>query len=398
MTTEFVSEPNFPGGLSNYLLQVCLGLKEFHHHPVVFVPSSKNEIIFYQGIEVVRIERQTPFFIRILDRLTLSRLSYPLSVISSAFILSKALRQYHEKNPFDVVQAASFKATNLFLNSEIPTVTRISSYEPLLRKAYGKPYTFSQIIYEWLEAFAIKKAHNVFAPSKLIAKEVNRLMNLPVKLLESPFILDTPDFDWSFYDRHLKDKTYLLFTGTVGLLKGCKAIADILEPLLLKNPRLFFVFIGQHSSYQGDVMMNYVRNKSGSVHDRVLYFEPIRHKALYPIIRKAHCVVLPSIVDNFPNACLEAMSLCRVVVGTQGTSLDQMIEDGVSGFLCAPNSPDSLSEAIDRVLNLSKSERDIISRNAKSAMERLSPRTVVKELVDFYISTIEKTDGRKNAL
>lgn len=398
LTTEFVTEPNFPGGLSNYLLQVCLALKEFHHHPIVFVPSSRNEILYHQGIEVVRIERQTPFFIKFLDRLTLCRFSHPLSVISSALILSRTLKKYHQKTPFDIVQAASFKATNLFLNNKIPTVIRISSYEPLLRKAYRKPFTFSQIIFEWLEAFAIKKAHNVFAPSKLIAKEINRLMNLPVKVLESPFILDTPDFDWSSYDRHLKNKTYLLFIGTVGLLKGCKVIADIIESLLLKNPELFFVFIGQHTFYNGEKMMNYILKKSNSVRDRVLYFEPTKHKALYPIIRKAHCVILPSIVDNFPNACLESMSLGQVVVGTEGTSLEQMIEDGVSGFLCAPNNPDSLSKAIDRVLNLSKYEKDILSKNAKSAMERVAPRRVVKDLVDYYISTIQKAKNKENAL
>ena len=38
----------------------------------------------------------------------------------------------------------------------------------------------------------------------------------------------------------LKEKTYLLFIGTVGLLKGCKVIAEIIEILLMKNPVLFF--------------------------------------------------------------------------------------------------------------------------------------------------------------
>lgn len=37
LTTEFVNESNFSGGLANYLLRVCLGLKELGHKPKVFV-------------------------------------------------------------------------------------------------------------------------------------------------------------------------------------------------------------------------------------------------------------------------------------------------------------------------------------------------------------------------
>src|ERR1051326_7456438 len=49
--------------------------------------------------------------------------------------------------------------------------------------------------------------------------------------------------------------------------------------------------------------------------------------------RASASVVLPSLIDNLPNSCLEAMGLGRVVIGTKGTSFEELITDEANGFL-----------------------------------------------------------------
>src|SRR5581483_2960293 len=64
------------------------------------------------------------------------------------------------------------------------------------------------------------------------------------------------------------------------------------------------------------------------------------------LVRHARLVVLPSLYENMSNAALEAMALERPVVGTRGTAFEELIEDGVSGFLAPPGDAAALSDCI----------------------------------------------------
>jgi glycosyltransferase involved in cell wall biosynthesis len=49
-------------------------------------------------------------------------------------------------------------------------------------------------------------------------------------------------------------------------------------------------------------------------------------------------VVTPSRVDNCPNTCLEAQALGKIVIGTRQSSLEELVDHGVTGFLAEPGS------------------------------------------------------------
>jgi glycosyltransferase involved in cell wall biosynthesis len=124
----------------------------------------------------------------------------------------------------------------------------------------------------------------------------------------------------------------------------------------------------------------------------VLYFDRMPHASLYPIIEHAEAVVLPSRIDNFPNTCLEAMSLGKIVVGTRGASFDQLIDDGESGFLCEIDDRKSLLAAIERAL--ATDDADAIGARARARIEELRPDLAGARLVEAYEELLEKVDLR----
>ncbi len=85
--------------------------------------------------------------------------------------------------------------------------------------------------------------------------------------------------------------------------------------------------------FNDGAMIDYVRAQAGALHYKIIYPGVLPHAQLLPIIEHASAVVLPSRIDNFPNTCLEAMACGKIVIGTRGTSFEQLIDDGISSFV-----------------------------------------------------------------
>jgi glycosyltransferase involved in cell wall biosynthesis len=71
---------------------------------------------------------------------------------------------------------------------------------------------------------------------------------------------------------------------------------------------------------------------------------------------EAHLLVQPSLVERggdtegLPNTLIEAAATGLTAVGTRVTGVPELIEDGVSGFLADPESPDDLAGTLVRAL------------------------------------------------
>ncbi len=391
VTTEYVTEGNFDGGLSNYLHRVALSLKQLGHQPIVIVLSNRNEVINHKGIEVHRIKFRGVSFIRLLNLLTLRQINSAICQIWLSFFLNWVIQKINHKKCFTILHYPSCAGLGIFRLKNIPSVVRISSYIPLWNQAYELKQTLDMKLSEKIEDIAYTKADALFAPSQLNAKAVEEAIGKPVKVIETPFILETTDLNDSLYQANLKDKKYLLFFGTIGLMKGCGLIAEIIYSVLQKNPDLYFVFVGKDKDYlgfEGKSIMDQIKENALEYQDRVVHFNKLTHDYLYPIIGHAYAVVLPSRIDNFPNTCLEAMAHKRVVIGTKGASFEQLIIDGVSGFLCEKDNAKDLLKTIERVLQLDPEYKAKVEEKAYQRIEELSPEKVVNELVDFYRKVI----------
>jgi hypothetical protein len=116
----------------------------------------------------------------------------------------------------------------------------------------------------------------------------------------------------------------------------------------------------------------------------------MRHDKLYPVIENSFAVVLPSRIDNFPNACIEAMAHHKIVVGTRNTGFEQLIEHRSSGFLCEKDNSSELLAILNEIIGLGEIEKRTIEENAFKRIQLLRPEITVNRLIDFYKTVIEK--------
>ncbi|HXQ33905.1 MAG TPA: glycosyltransferase, partial [Anaerolineales bacterium] len=101
----------------------------------------------------------------------------------------------------------------------------------------------------------------------------------------------------------------------------------------------------------------------------------------------ARLITLPSLIDNLPNAGLESMGLGKVVIGTTGTGFEELITDGVSGFLVPRDNPQALAEKMISAWN--NLNLETIATAAKQEILNCAPEKTVATLLSYYSEVLE---------
>ncbi|MCX7048101.1 MAG: glycosyltransferase family 4 protein, partial [Candidatus Sumerlaeota bacterium] len=348
LTPEYARPESPEGGLANYLSKICSLLKERGHDPVVFLSGRERRRMQIEGIDVIEAPPPSRAFEALRGPFGLIRL--PLQRWIAARHLADAFAAEHACRPFDVIQAANFQAVGVALSGRapVPVVVRVSSVAlSVLRRFDNKKDSPALRLADWLEWRAIRRADAVFAPSRFLAAWLEKNKSIRAHVIRTPFVPPSGKEDPAFYDSLLARKEYVLYIGRMNLIKGADVLALALRSLLQERSGLHAAFVGPDDMLSdGHPVSALIRDVLEPWKDRIYLLPPQSRERLAPLIRHARLVAAPSRCDNYPNACLEAQALGRIVVGTRNTSLDEMIEDGVTGFLAEMGSPDSFSAAL----------------------------------------------------
>lgn len=365
VTNEYTTENYFSGGIANYLHRICLFLKSAGHDPEVFVASDIDKDIVSENILIHRVN---------IPQVETTNLATHSWVLTS-FYLNEKLEQVNQKNKFDIVQYSNWMATAIYRLQNIPSVIRLSSFQPLWVQ------NSQTTLEEKLELISLSKVDSIYCPSQFLASTVKKHIKQKIKIIETPFKIEVKKYDYTVYNQQLKDKKYLLFFGQISPNKGIVEIQKIIPTLLKNNSNLYFVIIG-------------IGDNLKQQHNRQIYFPVLKHELLYPIVRHSYAVVLPSRVDNLPNTCLEAMGHGKIVIGTTGTSFEQLINHGQNGFLCLKQNPNDLLNTINIVLKLKPNQKIKIEKNALKTINRLNPKIIIPKLLKYYQTIIKQHSKR----
>jgi glycosyltransferase involved in cell wall biosynthesis len=212
------------------------------------------------------------------------------------------------------------------------------------------------------------------------------------RVIRSPFYVETREWDPAVYEHFLEGRKYVLYFGRFQLHKGFHTLVQALPRLLERYTDAHAVLIGRDMETPlASSMAAFARAECCRFADRLVLLDNLSHSQLYPVIERAHLVALPSLIDNAPNSCLEAMGIGKVVIGTRGTSLEELITDGVNGFLVDPGNPAALADKL--IAAWEDTRLSEMSAAAKQKMRDFAPEKTVASLLAYYAEVL---NGRKN--
>lgn len=101
-----------------------------------------------------------------------------------------------------------------------------------------------------------------------------------------------------------------------------------------------------------------------------------------PYLAAADCVVLPSYREGVPRSLLEAAAIGRPIVTTDAIGCRDAVDDGVNGLLCCVGDASDLAEKLQRIVEMSPSERELMGNAGREKMELEFDEKIV---IDRYL-------------
>lgn len=198
--------------------------------------------------------------------------------------------------------------------------------------------------------------------------------------------IDASQFDFSVDDRNVKRSELGIFDDTpillsVGRLTEAKDYPNLLTAfsLLIKDnslqsfPRLFIVGTGH--------LDGYLKNMSKELGiDKYVTFIGQRDD-IRQLMCAADIFVLSSEWEGFPLVITEAMACKKVIVATDAGGITEALGD--CGSIVPIKDPNSLSQAINKMINLSENEKEILGHKAR---ERIIQTNSIEKIIERWMS------------
>lgn len=223
----------------------------------------------------------------------------------------------------------------------------------------------------------------VVPPSRRLAQELQREWRLPearIRLLAYPHYPAPELISLPAGSGQVK---IIAFHGGIRRFKGVHTLADAIPLVAHRHPEVKFVFAGSSGqspvpdyslqAWRRDEMVRWrdtipwLKERLRAHADRVEWSGFVPPERLGDHLRRADVCVFPSLFDNFPSACLEAMSAARPIVATRSGGMEEMIGNEEGGLLVPPDKPHALARALCRLIE----DSSLRQRLALCARERL---------------------------
>lgn len=353
------------GGIATYIYQVAKMLSNRGHHVEVFTCSShrngteiEDEIVVHRVIETNRRNRRE--FSQRIGRL---------------------FAQRHHEVHFDVLEAPEADAHArgaVELVPDIPLVVKLHtprflcqqlgyvepSIDLKIRRFVGavrrgnKPTPLPRFQYNAsdiendLEHIHTLDADEITTPSKDLGEKLiqvwgldaEKVVHLPNPYIPSPELLNISlDINTN----------RISFVGRLEVRKGILDLSNAIPLVIAQYPQAKFRFIGTASVSPRPKlnMQQYLEKKLWRCSSALEFTGKVSLEKIPDLLANTDICVFPSVWENFPNVCLEAMSAGRAIVGSSAGGMKDMLDNGQAGKLVPPRSPEKIAEAIIELLN-----------------------------------------------
>ncbi|RRB04075.1 glycosyltransferase family 4 protein [Larkinella rosea] len=318
---------------------------------------------------------------------------------NNAYLKEKSLRAwpFFPGQPFSRTQPYLYRLNKAFNLLEMQTrsydVFHATYYEPYFLDRIGKHpvvVTFLDMIHEkyhpvfpelaadhlvmrWKKQI-IERATAVIAISENTKRDLVDYYNIPPERVRVIYLGSSVAVD----DKAMEPSAtapYLLFVGNRGMYKHFRPFIQAIAPLLRSHQIRVICAGGGGFSSDETTLLRQLQLTN------LIEQQPINDDSLRELYRRALAFVFPSLYEGFGIPVLEAFACHCPCVLSDRSSLPEVA--GSAALYFDPENPDSIREAVGRILDSPDLRQDLI-RRGRERLQQFSWEKTVRETLALY--------------
>lgn len=400
LSFEYPPDTGF-GGIGTYAYYQARALAKLGHDVHVFAGATKPGMSRseHEGVKVTRIKREGCVS-GMLENARKARAWWFQNRVTTAVDAFEGLAKEHARKPFDFVEAPECGADAMVSSTllSVPTAVRFHSPAALIMNIYDTP-KIDRVLTTFAEQLAINQASVLTSCSRFLADEVTAKMGERDPIHVIPNGIDVPLFDRDEgIDVHArfglpKDKKLIFFANRMEERKGIHIVQKMVEGTLARYRDIAFVFAGRDLfGYMEKRILPWVKDQG--LQERFFYLGQLGLPEVRACLKASSIFLIPSLWENCPYSCLEAMTAGRAIVSSDCGGMPELIEHERTGLLARNGDPASFVAALQRMIE-DDGLRARCGAAARAEVEkRLTDVAIAKRSVDVYQAFL---DGKTTA-
>lgn len=369
-TTEYITSKEY-GGLAIFLEKFLKILKRKYNVHLI-ISSSNSKTYIHNGVKIYNVNINK-LYLKILRKYFAS-----LFFIIQSFFINKKINELIKILPKTfLVHFSNYQYIGLLYKNKLPIVTRLSSLETL----WDVPNSFS--LNKTLEKITLSKSNIILSPSKFLITELKNKYGLKGYFL--------PPLIEKIKKRNIKIKKKIIIVtfGSISPGKGSLAIEQVIHKLLSIHKDIYYYWIGNvdYNYYSSNSFFQKKLKNKTKFSNRIKVINKLSRNKLFKFINKSEIVILPSLRDNSPNACLEALSMGKIILARKNSGYDDLIKNKFNGFLFNKKNNYEIPTLVKKILSLDKKSKDKIKKNINIYNNKFNSEKIILEY-NKYIKKI----------
>lgn len=301
------------------------------------------------------------------------------------------------ENKIEIVEAPDWTGITSFIQPKCPVVIRLNgsdTYFCYLDNRSVKWYN------KFHEKRALQKANFLISVSQFTADLTNRVFGLNKNFTIIPNGINVASFDKNSSKTNILSTTeiipdgkIILYFGTLIRKKGLLELPLIFNKIVRKYDNVKLILVGKDASdrISGNsstwkMMQSLFTTEALS---KVNYMGSVSYDQIKIVINDATVCVFPSFAEALPVSWIEAMAMQKAIVASNIGWANEVIDDGLNGFLVNPKNHLEFANKIVELLEDSELREQFGIHARKKIENQFSSNVVAKSSLDFYRESIK---------
>ena len=382
------------GGIATYTEQLASNLTERGHDVEVFCGSHTRSGSEENGFKVHRILTENPVHFRtaVVDKFSERQEVEAFDVMESPEINANAI-EIKKKFPgiplLVKLHTPSFIIVHLNHNY-VSFLKRLRFFLGGLRRGLFQFYSSYRNMQQDIDYQMTMHADLIVSPSKSLKNIIVSKWKIAPTCIDVIPNIFTPSPNLLNYPINKNSSKTILFIGKLNEHKGIVNLVKAIPAVIQRDPEVKFKFIGAdgRSSIINDNMSVYIKAQLKGYESNCELAGPLPYEFIAQELGKTEICIFPSIWENFPYVCLEAMSAgCAVIGSKEGGMAEMLIND--AGILINPNSVNDIVNAINFLVKHEFERHEFGKTARQKVLSEYISEKIVPAIEKSYLNAIK---------